>query len=189
MKRYFLDGNSDIGEDISENDLSKNSYYDYESDAPDFMMITMPGLIPPLNYPLAYWYTINFYCTAVGSVFEFLFLLAMFWSMLKKNSQLRDYYFVQTSIIILFDMIKILIPADYTFSSSLFFGKELSNALRCVYIIYGFFICIFAPVCQITLTVNRLTAVVIPRRHEKVKFQPSLNLRKLFRYGLDGIQL
>ncbi|KAE9546731.1 hypothetical protein FO519_010057, partial [Halicephalobus sp. NKZ332] len=130
--------------------------------------IWMTWFTPALDNEYSTWYIANFYVTVVGFIFEFLLLLAMFSDMLKKNSGLRSYYYSLISIIGLFDMIRFFIPADYGFGPSFFFSKGFANTLRHVHMVYGFFMSSFVPICQLTLTMNRLTAVMIPLRHKKI---------------------
>ena len=146
-------------------------FYDYENSQPYLVIFRSSGLIPSLRCPFAHWYTVNFYSTGIGSVFEFLLLLAILFSMTKKNSQLRSYYYLQTSIIIFVDMIRFFIIADYRFSPSYFFSRGFANIIRNIHIVYGFFMSLFVPFCQLFLTVNRLTALMIPLKHAKVNYK------------------
>ncbi|KAE9549170.1 hypothetical protein FO519_007618 [Halicephalobus sp. NKZ332] len=145
-----------------------NPFFDFERSHPQFMIVKMPWFTPLPGFEFAVWYIINFYITVVGFVFEFLLFLAMFSNMLKKNSELRSYYYLLISIIGVFDMTRFFIPADYRFIPSLLFTKPVANTLRYTYIVYGFFMCIFVPLCQWTLTINRLTAVMLPLKHKKI---------------------
>ena len=151
-------------------ELPKELYYEIEYSNPRLTVIGTISLIPSLRFEFALWYTINFYITVVGFTFEFLLLLALFSKILKNNSEIRRYYFLMNMIIILFDMTRFFVVADYRFVPSHFFTKSFAYALRSAHIIYGFFMCIFIPICQLALTMNRLTAVMIPLRHKKVRF-------------------
>ena len=142
--------------------------YDYEDGAPSFYFIRMFWFTPSQKYDLAIWYIINFYVTVVGFTIELLLILAMISNMMKKNSEFRNYYYLQTFIIILFDMIRFFIPADYKFSPSFFFTRKVANTLRGIHVFYGFLMCIFVPISQMALTMNRLTALIFPIIHKKV---------------------
>ncbi|KAE9547431.1 hypothetical protein FO519_009358 [Halicephalobus sp. NKZ332] len=142
--------------------------YEYEDSHPQFMIVRMFWFTPLLVFNFALWYDINFYITVVGFFFEFLLFLAMFSNMLKKNSEIRSYYYILTSIIGVFDMVRFFLPADYRFVPSFFLRRKFADILRCIYVVYGFFMSIFVPVCQLALTINRLTAVVVPLKHKKI---------------------
>ncbi|KAE9547890.1 hypothetical protein FO519_008900 [Halicephalobus sp. NKZ332] len=141
---------------------------DYEAGNPNFRIYRMSWFTPVLDLDYAIWYIANFYVTVVGFIFEFLLLLAMFSSILKKNSGLRSYYYTLTFIIGLFDMTRFFVPADYGYSPSFFFSRGFANNLRHFHMIYGFFMSSFVPICQLTLTMNRLTAVIMPIKHNNI---------------------
>lgn len=160
----YLTTGADPGLDI----WWQNPYYDTEASHPGFTFIRMFWFIPSMKYDFALWYTINFYATVVGFIFELILILAIARNILKKNSEFRNFYYLLTFVIILVDMIRFFMPADYSFSPSYFFTTKVSSTIRNIYIIYGFFMSIFVPTCQLALTMNKMTAVMIPLKHKTV---------------------
>ena len=148
-----------------------NPYYDTEAGYPGFTFYRMFWFTPPLKYEFARWYIINFYFTVVEFILEIFLFLAIFRNMLKKNSEFRNFYYLLTFIIMLVDMFRFFLPADYSFAPSYFLPTPVANTLRNIYINYGFFMTIFIPTCQLALTLNRMTAVVFPLKHKKVNTQ------------------
>lgn len=169
--------------------MEKNNLNDYlDYDNPQFVTVRMRWFTPALTFDFALWYIINFYVTVIGFVFECFLLVPMLSSMFKQSSGVRNYYYILTCIIMMFDMIRFFIPADYRFSPSFFFTKKVADTLRYIYIVYGFFMSSFVPLSQSALTMNKLTMLMAPEKYQNVRFRCFQNSISLFRSGAEEIR-
>ena len=150
--------------------MSDPTYY-YEESLFLFQIVNMSPFDSKMSCSFGLWYNANFYITIIGFTFEFLLILPLFLDIMKKHSTFRNFYYSLTCIIGICDMIRFFLIGDYGFSPSELLNKTSAHILRHIHIVYSFFMTIFVPICQLTLTLNRLTAVIIPLKHKKVSCQ------------------